>query len=76
MHIDECGVNTLMAQQRLNDAQMDTGLHKMGGARMPQSVTGYVFAYLTLPKGGLETALHGVSRDGHGAFLRGEKPCL
>ncbi len=64
MHIDKCGANTLVAQQRLNDAQMDTGLQKMGGVRMPQRVAGYVLAYMTLPEGCLEAALHAVFGDG------------
>ncbi len=72
MYIDKCRAKTLVTQQRLNHAQMDTSLQKMGGIRMPQCVAGYVLAYMTLPDGGLEVALHGVLRDGRGAVLGGK----
>jgi len=56
--IDKCRANTLVTQQRLNYAQMDTGLQKMSGARMPQRVAVYVLAYMRLPEGCREAALH------------------
>ncbi len=44
----------------------------LGGVRMPQCVAGYVLAYMTLPEGCLEVALHGVLCDGRGAVLGGK----
>ena len=76
MHIDKRGSNPLMAQKRLNYSQMDTGLYKMGGVRMPQRVAADVFVYLALPDGGLQAALHAVGSNGHGAFLGGKKEYL
>jgi hypothetical protein len=39
---------------------MDTGLQKIGGVRIPQCVAAYVLAYMALPEGCLEAALHAV----------------
>lgn len=35
---------------------------------MPQSMAGDVLAYMTLPEGGPEAALHTVLRDGRGTL--------
>ena len=51
MHIDKCGGNTFMAQQCLNYSQMDAGLQKMSGVRVPQRVAAYVLLYIALPQG-------------------------
>jgi hypothetical protein len=64
MYIDKCRANTLVTQQRLNYAQMNTGLQKMSGVRMPQCVTVYVLAYIRPPEGCCETALHAAFGDG------------
>ena len=76
MHIDKCGGNTLMTQQRLNDSQMDAGLQEMSGVRVPQRVAAYVLVYIALPQSGLEAALHAVGGNRPGGILGGEKPCL
>ncbi len=76
MHIDKRGGNTLMAQQCLNYSQMDAGLQKMSGIRVPQRVAAYVLVYIALPQGRLEAALHAVGSNGLDAFLGGEKPYL
>ena len=59
MHIDKCGGNTLMAQQCLNYSQMDTGLQKMSGIRVTQSMTTHLLIDATLIDRRLETVLHG-----------------
>ena len=74
MHIDKCGGNTLMTQECLNDAQMHTGLQKMGSIRVPQGVAADVLAYGALPQGGLEAAVHTLGRNGLGVLFGGEKP--
>ena len=64
MYIYKCRANTLVTQQQLNYAQMDTGLQKMGGVRMPQRVAIYLLAYMRLPESCREAALHAAFGDG------------
>ena len=75
MHVDKCSGYTFVAHQRLNGAQMDTSLQKMGGVRMPQRMAGDFLAYRTLLESFFEAVLHTAGLDSRGTFSGGEKPC-
>ena len=75
MHVDKCSGYTFVAHQRLNGAQMDTSLQKMGGVRMPQRMAGDFLAYRTLLESFFEAVLHTAGLDSRGTFPGGEKPC-
>jgi hypothetical protein len=76
MHIDKRAGDGLVAQERLNHAKMDPGLHQMGGLRMSQRMTANVLLYFALPDGGFQATLDTVGRNGHGALLGGEQEDL
>ena len=76
MHIDKRTGDGLMAQERLNHAEMDPGLYQMGGIRMPQRVGADVLLYFALPHGGFQATLDTVGGNGHGALLGGEQEDL